>query len=1173
MKNLLLFLGLFITLTVSAQQVPKSLRAANGDNLGFYQYTPKNYNTSTKYPLIISLHGVGERGNGTTELKNVLGIGIPAAINAGYDMTFTWNGKTESFVVLSPQLTFNYGGWGNWHIDEMINYAKKNLSIDEDRIFLTGMSLGGGAVWQYIGGSLANSQKLAGVVLCCAVGPWYIDFSNITKANLPIWAFHAQNDYTVGPNATTNGIANINKLNPAVVPYMTIYPTGGHIIWGEVYDVTHNKQDPNIYEWFLAQNKKLPVNKRPTAVAGDDIITSPTAATVTLNSSRSSDPDGKLVRYVWRKISGPAAGTIQTPVSTTGGTTLVTGLTVAGTYLYELKVADERCDWDMDTVKVTVSAGPPPAGNKPPVVDAGDDIVVQQPVTQVALRGSATDPDGRIISYTWIQTKGPQGARIENPNNATTQVVGLLVGDYSFRLIAVDDKNVTAGDDINVKVLTADGRGSTGVNPGPNVTITLPTNSLTLDGTASYDPYGGSIYGWRWIKLSGPAAGTVTNTGVSVTTATGLVAGNYVFQLTTWNSLWVPQSATKIVTVLKATGNPNNPDNGNGGNPGNPPANTQIAKAGPDQTIQLPTNSVTLNGSASVDPAGALTGIGWTKLSGPASGTITNSKALTTTVTGLTEGSYQFRLTVLNSQSVPSSDTMVVTVKAAPKPSAPRDVAKAGADQTIQLPTNSVTLNGSQSIDPTGPLTGISWTKVSGPAGGNITSSGALTTTVTGLSAGTYEFRLTVMNSESVPSSDEVIITVKPAVQGPVTPRDVAKAGPDQTIQLPTSSVTLNGSQSIDPTGKLLGIDWKKISGPSSGTITDPKALTTTVTGLTEGVHAYRLLVYNSQWVPSMDTVVITVKAGTEPKPPTSPRDIAKAGPDQTIQLPNSSVTLNGTQSIDPNGALLGVDWKQISGPATSTITNAKALTTTITGLKEGVYAFRLLVYNTQWVPSMDTVQITVKAATTTTPPPVNDYRRIAKAGPDQTIKLPTNTVSLDGSATTDPRGPLRGIGWTKLSGPAAGTITTSNALKTTVTGLAAGIYQFRLLVYNTEWVPSYDTIQVTVQAAGNTLLTDTRSVNSSITEDLITPVDDKLVIFPNPAQSQVNVQASSNVQGAANLNVYDMSGKLVLKVAFQKAQSLHQQVLNITSLKPGLYQVEVLIGRKTRLKTKFVKL
>ena len=96
MKNLLLILGLFIYVSVPAQQVAKSLRAANGDNLGFYQYTPKDYSTGKKYPVIISLHGVGERGNGTTELKNVLGIGIPAAIAAGYDMFVTEPGMASA---------------------------------------------------------------------------------------------------------------------------------------------------------------------------------------------------------------------------------------------------------------------------------------------------------------------------------------------------------------------------------------------------------------------------------------------------------------------------------------------------------------------------------------------------------------------------------------------------------------------------------------------------------------------------------------------------------------------------------------------------------------------------------------------------------------------------------------------------------------------------------------------------------------------------------------------------------------------------------------------------------------------------------------------------------------------------------------------------------------------
>ncbi|WP_276485223.1 PKD domain-containing protein [Paraflavitalea pollutisoli] len=1252
-KLLLLCLSALIVLSVSAQHVPKSLTAANGQFIGFYQYTPTDYSSKpdTKYPLIIFLHGIGERGNGTTDLKNILGLGVPGAINAGHNMTFTWNGKTETFLVLSPQLSGAYGGWQNFYVDEMIEYAKKNLRIDENRIFLTGLSLGGGGVWQYAGATLDNAKKFAGIGLCCAVCP-YINFSNLTNANLPIWAFHAQDDYTVGVGCTTNGIASINKLNPAVKPYMTIWPDGGHWIWGRVFDVAYNSQNPNLYEWFLGQNKSLPVNKRPVANAGADLATSPSTGIVTLSGSKSTDADGKLVRYIWTKISGPGAGTIATPVST-NGTTLVTGLSVAGTYQYELKVVDDRCDWTMDTVNVVVSAGPPPAGNKAPVVNAGNDITVMQPQNQVTLNGSATDADGSIISYSWIKTSGPEGNQIVNPNSASTQVTGLLVGTYIFKLVAVDNQNVAAGDDVTVVILPSDGRNNTGVDPGPNVTITLPTSTITLDGTASYDPYGGKINGWRWTKLSGPTGGTVANAGVSVTTASGLTEGVYVFQLTTWNSQWVPQSANKIVTVIKGSTNPVPP--------------TQIANAGADQTITLPTNSVTLNGSGSVDPYGPVTGIGWTKVSGPAA-TITTASALTTTVTGLVEGTYTFRLQVTNTAGVNSTDDVVITVKAATKPVPPTQIANAGVDQTITLPTSSVTLNGSGSVDPYGAVTGIGWTKVSGPAA-TITTASALTTTATSLVEGTYTFRLQVTNTAGVVSTDDVVITVKAATK-PESPRNVANAGADQTITLPTNSVTLNGSQSIDPNGALLGIGWTKISGPAAFTIANTAALTTTATGLVEGTYKFRLTVYNTQWVPSSDTVMITVKAGTKPVPPAQ---IANAGADQTITLPTNSVTLNGSGSVDPYGAVTGIGWTKVSGPA-ATITSGSSLTTTATSLVEGTYTFRLQVTNTAGVVSTDDVVITVKAAVKPETP-----RNVANAGADQTITLPISSVTLNGSGSVDPTGNLAAVGWFKISGPAGETITNSKVLTTTVTGLVAGTYQFRLLVYNSQWVPSSDTMIVivkpgssdnsnsgnnpsgpsgngsianagpdrtvtlpvasviidgtaskdpkgsivnwfwrkmsgpagdvlanegtskltvsnlvagtysyrltcwgqdwvpaadtmvlTVLPSGAATMASTRTATAAITEEV--KVENKLVLYPNPAQAQITVQTSSATTGAAYVNVYDMTGKLVQKVAFQKLVPFHQQVLNITSLVPGLYQVEVIISGETRLTSKFIK-
>ena len=79
MKTFLPGLGLLIlSLTTTAQQVARGLTASNGQFIGFLEYKPTNYNVdlTIKYPLIIFLHGIGERGNGTTQLNMVAGNGI-----------------------------------------------------------------------------------------------------------------------------------------------------------------------------------------------------------------------------------------------------------------------------------------------------------------------------------------------------------------------------------------------------------------------------------------------------------------------------------------------------------------------------------------------------------------------------------------------------------------------------------------------------------------------------------------------------------------------------------------------------------------------------------------------------------------------------------------------------------------------------------------------------------------------------------------------------------------------------------------------------------------------------------------------------------------------------------------------------------------------------------------
>ncbi len=142
--------------------------------------------------------------------------------------------------------------------------------------------------------------------------------------------------------------------------------------------------------------------------------------------------------------------------------------------------------------------------------------------------------------------------------------------------------------------------------------------------------------------------------------------------------------------------------------------------------------------------------------------------------------------------------------------------ANAGPDQSITLPASSITLNGNSS---TGSITSYSWTMISGPNIPAITIPTAMSTTVTGLVLGTYLFQLSVNGGAS---NSQVTITVNPAPP-------VANAGANQTITLPTSSVTLDGSGS---TGTISSYSWTTVTGPNTPTITTPEEETTTATGL-----------------------------------------------------------------------------------------------------------------------------------------------------------------------------------------------------------------------------------------------------------------------------------------------------------------------------------------------------
>ncbi len=200
---------------------------------------------------------------------------------------------------------------------------------------------------------------------------------------------------------------------------------------------------------------------------------------------------------------------------------------------------------------------------------------------------------------------------------------------------------------------------------------------------------------------------------------------------------------------------------------------------------------------------------------------------------------------------------------------------------------------------------------------------------------------------------------------------------------------------------------------------------------------------------------------GVNPQGSSNKSPIANAGADQTIILAVDSVTLDGSASRDPDGTISSFQWTKVSGPTSFLVINASASRTVVKQLVTGVYQFELKVIDDKGASAKDTVQIFVTDPSQPNRPPV------ANAGADQTITLPVNIITLDGSGSTDPDNNITAYSWTKLSGPTSYNIANTNAVQTPVTNLVQGIYKFELKVTDAGSLFAKDTMQVIVMGQG----------------------------------------------------------------------------------------------------------
>jgi len=316
---------------------------------GYYEYLPQGYNWETQsYPLIVFLHGVGELGNGTTQLPLVLNNGIPKLINSGqFPVSFNVNGQTHKFIVISPQ----FKQWPTpTDINSVISYAIQHYRVNSSRIYVTGLSMGGGATWEYAGNQNFANRVAAVVPVCGASWPSQERAQVIASNRIAVWATHNDGDWTVPVSYTNDYINYINSCNANPVGKKSIWQIVSHDAWTRTYDPDYRENGLNVYEWMLQYTKGSSTNQPPSVHAGNaQTITLPVNS-VTLNGS-AWDSDGSIVSYNWTQVSGPVA-IIASPFS---NNTQVTGL-VAGTYVFRLTATDNQGANNSSTVQIIVNA-------------------------------------------------------------------------------------------------------------------------------------------------------------------------------------------------------------------------------------------------------------------------------------------------------------------------------------------------------------------------------------------------------------------------------------------------------------------------------------------------------------------------------------------------------------------------------------------------------------------------------------------------------------------------------------------------------------------------------------------------------------------------------------------------------------------------------------------------
>ncbi len=232
--TIILFLLSIQSCSAQSQLIADEKETVSVENLQYYLYFPKEYEEveNDKFPLLLFLHGGGEAGGTLEDLKT---NGPPKLLAEG---------KEFPFLILAPQNPYKRKWWNTRAVMQLLDTIIGTNRVDVDRIYLTGLSRGGGAAWEL---AVQYPDKFAALAVVCGMTP--VPYAAWINKNMPIWVFHGTEDKSIPISESQNMVNKLEEMDYDVT--FTKYDGVGHNAWVQAYNTEE------LYEWFMRQKRTV----------------------------------------------------------------------------------------------------------------------------------------------------------------------------------------------------------------------------------------------------------------------------------------------------------------------------------------------------------------------------------------------------------------------------------------------------------------------------------------------------------------------------------------------------------------------------------------------------------------------------------------------------------------------------------------------------------------------------------------------------------------------------------------------------------------------------------------------------------------------------------------------------------------------------------------------------